>query len=96
MPSQGFVYRFFATLGELGILNPKSQQIGGIEPPEGRDNFIINQRLAIKKALQDYKSDLLVIFNLNFGHTDPQIIIPNGGIVLINGIEKTISFQYNS
>lgn len=99
LPSEGFVYRFIAALGELGFLNkfkailmgyPKSQCRGGY-PPEGREAFVLNQQNAVKNALRDYNSNLLVVFNMNFGHTDPQIIIPNGGVVKIDGVNKTIT-----
>lgn len=101
MPTEGFVYRFLAALGELGILHklkgllfgrPKAQFCGQI-PPEGREQFIANQQQAIKRALQDYECDLLTVFNLNFGHTDPQVIIPNGGMAFIDGSKKTIVFN---
>lgn len=101
MPSMGFVYRFIASLGELGLLNklkalliayPKGQ-FCGTYPPEGRESFIENQKVAIKKALKDYNSDLLTIFNLNFGHTDPQIIIPNGAMATIDCVQKTVFFD---
>jgi len=100
MPSEGFVYRFLAALGELGILQkfkgmlfgrPKAQFCNRL-PPEGQKMFISNQQMAVKKALKDYSSDLPVVFNLNFGHTDPQVIIPNGEMAFIDGIEKTIRF----
>lgn len=101
LPSEGFVYRFIAALAELGVLTkfkailmgyPKAQFCGK-QPPEGREAFILNQRNAVKNALKDYASSIPVVFNLNFGHTDPQIIIPNGGYVSIDGIRETISFD---
>ncbi len=101
MPSEGFVYRFIAALAEIGLLKkfkailmgyPKAQFCGK-QPPEGRDAFIINQQHAVKTALKDYNSSLPVIFNMNFGHTDPQIIIPNGSMVKIDCIAKTIDFS---
>jgi muramoyltetrapeptide carboxypeptidase LdcA involved in peptidoglycan recycling len=101
MPSDGFVYRFIAALGELGLLEklqailmayPKAQFCDK-QPPEGREAFILNQQIAVKNALNDYDSDIPVIFNMNFGHTDPQLIIPNGGIASIDGARKTISFS---
>lgn len=100
MPSADFVYRFLAVLGELGILRklkallvgrPKTQFCGTV-PPEGREEFTLNQQHAIKKALQDHHSDLLVVFHLNFGHTDPQIIIPCGALAFVDGTKKTIRF----
>lgn len=100
MPSEGFVYRFIAALAELNMLNkfqailmayPKAQFCDK-QPPEGREAFIVNQQKAVKSALQDYDVTIPVIFNMNFGHTDPQIIIPNGGSVKINSSLKTIEF----
>jgi muramoyltetrapeptide carboxypeptidase LdcA involved in peptidoglycan recycling len=100
MPSEGFVYRFVAALAELGLLKkfkailmayPKAQFCGKL-PPEGREAYIYNQQNAVKNALKDYGLNIPVIFNMNFGHTDPQIIIPNGGNVKINSKDETIRF----
>lgn len=101
MPTEGFVYRFFAALGELGILGvlgailigyPKAQYINK-KPGEGRKAYIQNQQQAIKAALKDYACDIPTIFNLNFGHTDPQVIIPNGAIATIDTVHRTIAFE---
>lgn len=100
MPAEGFVYCFVAALGELGLLKkfkailvayPKAQFCDN-QPPGGREAFILSQQEAIKSALRDYQSNIPVVFNMNFGHTDPQLIIPNGGIVSIDGSNKTINF----
>lgn len=100
MPSEGFVYRFFAALGELKLLNrfkavlmayPKAQFCER-QPSEGKEAFIISQRNAVQNALKDYNSELLVVFNMNFGHTDPQLILPSGGDVKIDGQARTIEF----
>ncbi len=101
MPPAGFVYRFFAALAELGYLKlfkailmayPKAQSLG-MNPPEGREAFIQNQQTAVKTALNDYNVSIPVIFNMNFGHTDPQMIIPSGGTVIIDGIQKRVYFS---
>lgn len=98
MPNEGFVYRFFSLLAELGILEklkgilvgrPKAQFLGK-SPPEGKDNYITNQKNAVKKALKDYKCPIPTIFNLDFGHTDPQFCIPSGGRAIIDGIKRTL------
>ena len=100
MPSEGFVYRFMAALAELDMLAqfkailmgyPKAQFCGRM-PPEGREAYIQNQKNAIKRALKDYRIMIPVIFNLNFGHTDPQIIVPSGGMIRIDCVAKTIEF----
>jgi muramoyltetrapeptide carboxypeptidase LdcA involved in peptidoglycan recycling len=100
MPSEDLVYCFIAALAELCLLKkfkailmayPKAQFCGKY-PPEGREAYIVNQKIAVKNALRDYKSNIPVVFNMNFGHTDPQMIIPNGGMVSIDGHAKTIHF----
>lgn len=101
MPSEGLVYCFISALAEIGLLQrfkailmayPKAQFCDR-QPPEGRNAFILNQQNAVKNALKDYNVALPVIFNMNFGHTDPQIIIPNGGNVRIDCAAKTIEFH---
>jgi muramoyltetrapeptide carboxypeptidase LdcA involved in peptidoglycan recycling len=34
------------------------------------------------------------VFNLDFGHTDPQCVIPNGGRIRIDGVEERIYATY--
>lgn len=102
LPTAGFVYRFLAALGERGILErikallvsiPKTQFMNQT-PPFGRAAFMADQRHFINKALQDYNvPELPVVFNLHFGHIDPQMIVPNGGIVHIDGVTKKIFFD---
>jgi muramoyltetrapeptide carboxypeptidase LdcA involved in peptidoglycan recycling len=98
MPSSDFVEQFIASLNECGMLSrfkailvgiPKAQFCGK-QPKEGREAYIESQKNAITKALKDHNSHIPVIFNMNFGHTDPQIILPNGGLVKINCAEKQI------
>lgn len=100
MPPDTFVYRFISALCELELIQrfkailvgfPKAQYCGK-EPLEGRNTLILNQQKAVQDALREYESTIPVVFNLNFGHTDPQIIIPNGGTVVIDGSQKTIQF----
>jgi len=101
MPSDGFVYRFIAALGEIGLLKrfkailmgyPKAQFCRR-EPSEGREAFILNQKNAVINAVRDYNSNIPVVFNMNFGHTDPQLILPNGGLVTINCADRTIQLN---
>ncbi len=102
MPTAGFVYRFFLALAQRGLLQrirallisiPKAQFMGKM-PTEGRNEFITNQRHAVNKSLQDCQvAELPVVFNLHFGHVDPQLIIPNGGMVTIDGIQEKIFFE---
>ncbi len=47
--------------------------------------------LAILKVLTEYHVDIPVVTHMDFGHTVPQLILPYGGMVEINPIEKNVS-----
>jgi len=99
LPTSGFVYRFVAALAEKNMLDkfsallvgrPKAQFLHML-PPEGKEQFIKNQEQGIKKALEDYGSLLPVVFNMDFGHTDPQLILPSGGSITIDSRNRQIT-----
>lgn len=99
MPSHGAIYRFIASLAEMNILQkchgilvgyPKARFCQTL-PPEGRDAFMQNQKLAIQNAMEDHNVSVLTIFNMNFGHTEPQMILPFGSIATLNGLKKKVS-----
>ena len=99
MPKDSMVYKFISALGEMNILKlfkailvgrPKTQFLGH-SPYEGKESYMENQRLAIKRGLNDYNCPSLpVIFDINFGHTDPQTILPSGKKVTIDCQRKKI------
>jgi muramoyltetrapeptide carboxypeptidase LdcA involved in peptidoglycan recycling len=37
------------------------------------------------------RSDLPVVLDLDFGHTDPQMILPNGGCIVLDPAARTIT-----
>jgi muramoyltetrapeptide carboxypeptidase LdcA involved in peptidoglycan recycling len=41
-----------------------------------------------------YNPDATIVFDVDFGHTDPQLIIPYGGDIRIDGPSRTISVRY--
>jgi len=45
-------------------------------------------------ALVEYHPQALVVFNMDFGHTDPQFVIPSGGRMRIDGVEKRMYVTY--
>ena len=49
---------------------------------------------AVKRAALRYASDAPVVFNVDFGHTDPQLVMPVGGKIRIDGIERRILVTY--
>lgn len=102
LPGPGEVERFFRDLGEAGLLSgfsavllgrPKTQS-GGVEPGGGSEKYSQEQREVICQVISEYAPELPTVFNLDFGHTDPQIPIPSGAFAEIDGDTRTIAFSY--
>lgn len=85
-PSEYFVYSFFQSLGELGVLTAAAALLvgrpqtvcRGVSPSCGRDEYRTSQRAAVLRAVAEYcraEHPLPVIFGLDFGHTDPQVVV---------------------
>lgn len=83
------VYAFFQSLGELGLLQnfacvllgrPKTLTRGQV-PAEGELAYVEAQREAVLRALAEYSPCMPVVFGMDFGHTDPQLILPMGAVV---------------
>src|SRR5579872_1575196 len=88
MPTHEMVYEFFDKLSDLNIVQhiqailvgiPKAQFCEDMAP-QGREQYIKEQKETIKTALKDHGIHIPTVFNMNFGHTDPQTIIPNSGM----------------
>ena len=39
-------------------------------------------------------ADTLAVFDVDFGHTDPQLVIPYGGTVRVDGPARRITVTY--
>lgn len=103
MPSATEVYRILMCMGERGLLQqfiavlvgrPKAWSFSQPNTLEQRFTFSHKQEEAITQALQEYHPGVPVIFNLDFGHTDPQFIIPNGGLIRIDADHQQIFVTY--
>lgn len=102
-PSAGWVARWMRGLGERGIL----AVVGGVvvARPVVSD-FDFQPSLAQADALRDaqrdvvietvarYNPDAVVCVGVPFGHTRPQWIVPYGGYVTLDGVEKTVFATY--
>jgi muramoyltetrapeptide carboxypeptidase LdcA involved in peptidoglycan recycling len=103
MPSADDVYWTVRNLGLRGMLadtpavlvgRPKAWDIGRRTSPDEKRAYTDGQRAAISRALDQYAPDATVVFNVDFGHTDPQLIMPYGGLVRLDGPRRTISVRY--
>lgn len=53
------------------------------------------QRETIKSAIRDYNPDIPIVQNVDFGHTDPQIVLPVGRIAKLAPKDNTITLDYS-
>lgn len=103
-PPAAIVYDFFQTLGQLGLLcrfsavlvgRPQTVCRGQHAAPS-RDSYRYEQKLAVLRAIREYTDPpVAVIFDLDFGHTDPQILVPVGGLAHIYPHSRTLTFTYD-
>lgn len=103
LPSATEVYRILRNMGERGLLAGFPAVLVGrakawdFERPHTVDErraYAEEQREAVTRALAEYADDPVVVFDVDLGHTDPQLIIPYGGEIRVDAVERRISVRY--
>ena len=103
MPSAEQVFRMLRDAGERGLLEQfpavlvaaaKATWLEDPRPPERRQQYRDEQRAAILRALDDYHPAAMVVFGVDFGHTDPQWILPYGGRITVDGPARRITAHF--
>lgn len=85
---------FFSRTAAVFVAHPKTRFLGK-PPPQGEIEYRVSQREAILNRMRDFgHEDIPVVFQMNFGHTDPQTIIPFGGWCEIDLDAQSISINY--
>ena len=103
MPSGEEVFHMLRDAGERGLLEQfpavvvarakawsTAKPLGAAE----RAVYRAEQRAAVLRALDDYNPSVMVVFGTDFGHTDPQYVVPYGGEITIDGPSRTITAVY--
>lgn len=49
---------------------------------------------AVLRALREYAPDAMAVFDVDLGHTDPQLVIPVGGRVRVDGPARRVFVTY--
>ncbi|MEV7079235.1 S66 peptidase family protein [Streptomyces sp. NPDC093516] len=103
MPSATEVYRTIRNMGERGLLQRFPALLMGRaktwslerrnSPPEAA-RYAAEQREAVLRAMRTYAPDTTIVFDVDFGHTDPQVVIPYGGTVRVDGPARRITVGY--
>ena len=104
LPTAQYVGEVLMCLGERGLLQrfrallmgrPKAWSLRAPErTPSQRAAYVDAQHEAVLAAMAEYSPDVPVVLDVDFGHTDPQLVMPNGGEVRIDPAAGTISVRY--
>jgi muramoyltetrapeptide carboxypeptidase LdcA involved in peptidoglycan recycling len=97
------VYRILRSIGERGLLagfpailvgRPKAWDFEQRNSEEQKRAYAEAQRVAVMKVIGEYAPEAVVVFDLDIGHTDPQLILPYGGAVRVDAVQRRISVRY--
>ncbi|WP_395572590.1 S66 peptidase family protein [Streptomyces sp. BK79] len=103
MPGAVEVFRMLRAMGERGLLHrfsallmarPKTWSLERPTSPEEGVRYATEQREAVLRAMRDYAPDAVIVFDVDFGHTDPQVVVPYGGTVRVDGPARRITVTY--
>jgi len=102
-PSETTVKRWLMCLGENGILEKFSAILVGrpIRKPlhgeerteEEKQEYHEDQKERIKEEIKRYSPDTPVVFDVDFGHSDPKLPLQLGGEVEVNSDKEHIRFK---
>ncbi len=103
MPPAKDVYRILRNMGERGLLQAfpalligraKSWSFEHRFAHGEKVRFRTRQREAVLHALGTYAPRTMAVFDVDLGHTDPQVVIPNGGRIRVDGPTRRITVFY--
>jgi muramoyltetrapeptide carboxypeptidase LdcA involved in peptidoglycan recycling len=103
MPNADEVFRMLRNVGERGLLEQFSAVVFAkgkawhSHAPLSEDERTVfrgEQEAAVLRALDTYNPDAVFVYGPDFGHTDPQYVLPYGGLMTVDGPARTISVQF--
>lgn len=103
MPDPYTVKSVLRCLGERDLLEKTAAVVVGRpktrhkEPrsEQERRQYRNQQRKAICQICRTYRPNVPILFDFDFGHTDPQMPIPIGGCVTLNPSTESVVFEAN-
>ncbi len=97
----GWVVR---ALGERGLLSavdavllarPPVSDLTRRPEPRERDRLRAEQRDEVAGIVARYNPDAVLCVGVPFGHTRPQWLLPHGGLVTVDGVERRVTADYS-
>jgi muramoyltetrapeptide carboxypeptidase LdcA involved in peptidoglycan recycling len=104
IPDMYFISDFVYALGRRGYLDsascllmarPKAYYCFGKQTtPEQAQEYRVLQRETITAMIRRFNPKLPAVFGLDFGHTDPQIPLPFGGLARLDFQKREMVMQF--
>lgn len=103
IPPADYVRRVLRALGERGVLErlrgvlvgrPKAWEFDKPQPPAARQAYRQQQRETVVATVRAYNPTAPIVQGLDFGHTDPQVPMPYGGRLRIDGAARRILVRF--
>ncbi|BCY05285.1 LD-carboxypeptidase [Actinoplanes sp. L3-i22] len=103
MPPGEEVFRMLRNFGERGLLRQfpavlvgtaKATVFTSPRPVAERRQYRDEQREAILRAFAVYHPSAMIVFGVDFGHTDPQYVLPYGGRITVDGPAEKITAHF--
>ncbi|WP_123537259.1 S66 family peptidase [Halosimplex salinum] len=101
LPSDDEVRRILTCVGERGLTErfdavlvgrPQTRNREREYSDEERERYRTDQRTAIREWVRAYNPDVPIVFDLDFGHTNPTAPVPIGGCVEVDTDERSVRF----
>jgi len=103
IPEPWLVGYLLAGFGERGwfdkfagvlVGRPKAWEFDKQKTTEEKAQYCAEQREIIVKTIREYNPSIPIVQNLDFGHTDPQVLLPLGNKARIDVATKKIFLTY--
>jgi muramoyltetrapeptide carboxypeptidase LdcA involved in peptidoglycan recycling len=102
-PPPAAVYRMLRNLGERGLLEVCPALLWGRPPvgdrelhptPDQAASTRAEYREVVLRAVSEYHPDMVVVLDVDFGHTSPQWVLPYGGRVTVDGERQVVTAHF--
>lgn len=86
---------WLSQISGLMIGRPKAWDFSAQNDALWRKKYRETQRQIIIQAVRQYNADLTIVQNVDFGHTDPQIVLPIGRTATLDPAKNQITLEYS-
>lgn len=103
LPSAGEVRRLLRILGERGVLGAVDAVLAArpptssFEAPRGAEERARRRAEQADVVLEEvgrYNPDAVVCVGVPFGHTRPQWVLPHGGVMTVDGVDRRVWAEF--